>query len=77
MTGTVELLAGSLRLSLEGIARGMGRRDRRGMLARSGMLDPWSWSMLEYWTALLGMTPSQEGRYIVLHGAQKSWKSKH
>jgi hypothetical protein len=46
MTGAVELLAVSLRLSLEGIARGMGRRDRRGMLAR--MLDPWSWSMLEY-----------------------------
>jgi len=59
MTGTGELLAVSLKLSFEGTARGMGRRDRRGMLARSGTLDPWSWSMLEFndpynWTRYRG-----------------------
>ena len=45
MSGTVELLAGNLKLSLEGTARGMGRRDSRGMLPQSGKLDPCSWSM--------------------------------
>jgi hypothetical protein len=46
--GTADDLAASFRLSMDSLARGGGSLDRRGMPPRSGTLDPYSWSMLQY-----------------------------
>ena len=69
IVSAVEDLAESFRLSLEGSARGIGRRERRGMLPRSGTLDPCSWSMLR-------ISVTRREVDCLPHGFVNNWKSK-